>query len=104
MSGVPRSERRVRSGIALRAGLSLSDLDIEELWAAYIGLGGSMSIGELVDLMDGRRLVSDHQHDVVAQALNDYFVDKGQDHLVSYASELDAAAADDVGREASGDR
>jgi hypothetical protein len=82
----------------------LSNLDIEELWTAYFGLGGSMSMGELVDLLDGRRLVSDHEHDMVAQALNDYFTGKGQDHPVSYASELDAAAADDVDREAHRDR
>jgi hypothetical protein len=80
----------------------LSDLDVEELWTAYVGLGGSMTTGELVDLLDGRRLVSDHEYDVVAQALNDYFVDRGQNHPVSYASDLDVAAADGGDSEGSG--
>jgi|SRR4051794_25113216 hypothetical protein len=85
----PRFERRVRSGIALRAGMSLSDLDLEELWIAYVGLGGSMPHTALVELMNGQLLVSDHEHDVIAQALNDYFTSKGQDHPVAYSSELD---------------
>jgi len=82
----------------------LSDLDIEELWIAYFGLGGSMSMDELIDLLKGRREVSDHEHDMVAQALNDYFTAKGQDHPVSYSSDLDAAAADDVDHGARRDR
>ncbi|HEY0814884.1 MAG TPA: hypothetical protein VGE11_16550 [Pseudonocardia sp.] len=96
MSEVSRPARSVRSSTALRAGLSLSDLDIDELWTAYFGLGGSMSMKELVALVEGRLVVSDHEHDMVAQALNDYFTAKGQDHPVSYASDLEAAAAEDV--------
>lgn len=83
--------------MALRAGMSLSDLDVDELWTAYLGLGGSMTQAQLVELMHGQRLVSDHEHDMVAQALNDYFTARGQDHPVAYSNELEAPQTEDAG-------
>lgn len=88
MSERPRSERAARSSAVLRSGLAMSDLDFEQLWSAYVGLGGSMSAGDLRDALNGQREISDHQHDMVAQALNDHFVDKGQNHPVAYSDRL----------------
>jgi hypothetical protein len=77
--------------MALRAGLSLSDLDFDQLWASYVGLGGAMSHSELQAVLEGSRDISDHEHDTIAQALNDHFIVKGQNHPVSYSDDLAAA-------------
>jgi hypothetical protein len=84
--------------MALRAGLSLSDLDLDQLWAGYVGLGGAMSHGELRAALDGSREITDHEHDTIAQALNDHFTAKGQNHPVSYSDDLAAAHEDDPAR------
>jgi len=73
---------------ALRAGLALSGLDVRALWVSYLGLGGTMSLGEVVDTFRGLREVSAHEHDMLAQALNDHFTAHGHDHPVAYATEL----------------
>jgi hypothetical protein len=89
MTSGGQSNRTDLSSYALRAGLALSDLDFDQLWAGYLGLGGAMSPAELHAAMSGEREISDHEHDTVAQALNDHFVVKGQDHPVSYSDDLE---------------
>jgi hypothetical protein len=84
-------ERRVTptgSVAVLRAGLALSGLDVHELWIAYLGLGGSMTPEELNRALQGDGELLDHEHDLIAQALNDHFVASGQNHPVAYANEL----------------
>ena len=78
------------SGPALRAGLALSDLDLDQLWTAYFGLGGTMTAEQLGDALRSRRALSGHEHDVVAHALNEHFSAHGHDYPVAYAEELDA--------------
>jgi hypothetical protein len=74
-------------GSSLRAGFSLSDLELPELWLAYVGLGGSLGKDDLEAALRGTLPLSDHEHDMIAQALNDYFTERGQDHPVAYANE-----------------
>lgn len=77
------------SGPALRAGLALTDLDLGQLWTAYIGLGGGLTIEELHDALASRRRLTGVEHDMVAHALNEHAVVLGHDHPVAYAEELD---------------
>jgi hypothetical protein len=76
------------SVMALRTGLALSDIGIPALWWSYLGVGGAMSLDHLLDTLRGTQEVSDHEHDMVAQALNDHFLDQGLNHRVAYADEL----------------
>jgi hypothetical protein len=76
------------SVMTLRTGLALSDISIPALWGSYLGVGGAMSLDHLVDTLRGTEAVSDHEHDMVAQALNDHFLDQGLNHPVPYADEL----------------
>lgn len=78
-----------RSASVLRAGLAMSQLQLGELWAAYAGLGGTMSAGEVEAVLRGEREPTAYEHDVLAQALNDHFTERGQDHPVPYADDLD---------------
>lgn len=94
MASSSPSDRTVHSSSALRAGFALSDLDLDQLWAGYLGLGGALSVGQLREVLAGEREISDHEHDTVAQALNDHFVVKGQDHPVSYSDDLRSPSPD----------
>ena len=76
------------SVMVLRTGLALSGISIPTLWGSYLGVGGTMSLDHLLDTLRGTQEVSDHEHDMVAQALNDHFLDQGLNHPVAYADEL----------------
>jgi hypothetical protein len=86
---------------SLRAGLAHSDLCIEQLWWRYISLGGSMPIDRMIAMLHGADL-SCWEHDHLAQALNESFVEQGGDHPVAYSDELDEGLASR--REGKGDR
>jgi hypothetical protein len=76
------------SEMSLRAGLALSGMTYEQLWVSYIGLGGMLDRDQLHASLEGKSPLSPYEHDMVAQALNDHFTDRGQNHPVAYAHEL----------------
>jgi hypothetical protein len=67
------------SAAVLRAGLAMSELDVQQLWVAYVTLGGSMTPPELHEVLRGERDISGYEHDLLTQALNDDFTSRGQD-------------------------
>jgi hypothetical protein len=75
-------------GLAIAAGLAASRLNPRQLWWDYITMGGSHDFRGLEDYLSGRTTWSPNQHDFAAQALNDYFVESGLDHIVAYSDEL----------------
>jgi hypothetical protein len=79
------------SSLVLRAGFAMSDLEVDGLWIGYAGLGGELSAEDIEEILRGRRRATNHEHDLIAQALNDHFTDRGQDHPVPYSRELDPA-------------
>lgn len=76
------------SVVALRMGLALSGLQVQELWLSYLEVGGGMSLGQLVRTLRGRRALTPYEHDMVAQALNDHFIGCGEPQPVAPAREL----------------
>lgn len=77
------------SAAVLRAGLALSGLEFSELHLGYLTVGGTLSPVEVEEVLEGVRVVSGLEHDYLAQALNDHFTARGQDHPVAYAEDLD---------------
>jgi hypothetical protein len=76
------------AGISLRDGMDLSGLTYSQLWLLYIGIGGVAATSELEqqiadDDQPGGRLDS-HEHNLIAQALNEHFLGLDQDHPVGY--------------------
>jgi len=64
-------------------------LSLDDLWVAYVGLGGAATPLELGwYLADGSGGFTARQHDYLAQALNDQYVDRGHDHPVPYSDTL----------------
>ena len=64
------------------AGLSHS-----ELWMRYFALGGMSTALELEAFLYGALEPSSHDHDVIAHALNERFVELGGNHPVPYADD-----------------
>lgn len=60
-------------------------LSYGELWFRYFELGGMGSALELEAFLYGALAPSDHEHDVIAQALNERFVELGGNHPVPYS-------------------
>lgn len=73
---------------ALLEGLERAHWGTVELWRAALGTGGSFSRGDIDEILAGRLVPTSHEHDVLASALNDHFVGRGEDHPVSYWREL----------------
>ena len=66
---------------AARQHLGLSYLD---LWVDYFSLGGNLDAGQLTDYLRGQRDLSVSEHNVVVHALNEVFVDRGENHPLAY--------------------
>jgi hypothetical protein len=69
-----------------RTEIGLSNRD---LWIGCYGLGGHHSPQDLDTYLDGSVLPARAEYDLLAQTLNDHFVDVHLDHLVPYAEDLD---------------
>lgn len=85
----PKHADLSESAIVLRAGLALGQMSVEQLWVSYLAVGGTMSSAELIQTLLGRREICDYQHDMLAQALNDHFVDLGLNYPVAYTADLE---------------
>jgi hypothetical protein len=57
-----------------------------ELWLRYFELGGMSTGFDLEAFLYGVLAPSDHDYDVIAQALNERFADLGGGHLVPYVT------------------
>jgi hypothetical protein len=78
--------------VAVEAAREMLDMSLLDLWVEYVALGGSLSPGKVRAFLVGERLIGDHDHDVLVHALNERFLERGDDHPLAYADEL---AADD---------
>jgi hypothetical protein len=47
---------------------------------------------DIQSFLRGERRIADHDHDVLVQALNERFLQGGDDHPLAYADELPADA------------
>jgi hypothetical protein len=54
------------------------------LWIAYFEVGGNATLGEVEGWLAGASQPSDRDHNFIAQALNDHFVELGLDHPMRY--------------------
>ncbi|MEO6955466.1 MAG: hypothetical protein ABI137_01885 [Antricoccus sp.] len=69
--------------IDLFEGFDRLGISLEDLWLDAYALGGDLSLLETEAYVFG--LLRDaHEHNVLAQALNERFMDQDLDHLVRY--------------------
>lgn len=64
-----------------------ADLSHAELWLRYFSLGGMATALQLEAILYGALLPTEHDHDVIAQALNERFVELGGNHPVPYRAD-----------------
>lgn len=69
----------------LAAGMTRSGMSFYDLWLRQISVGGDAGVVEVEAYVLGLLSIDDHQHDVLAQAINEHFVDEGGDHPVGYS-------------------
>jgi hypothetical protein len=73
-------------GLSLQDGLEQSGMSIDELWLRQVSVGGNAGSLETEAYLVGLLVADPHQYDLLAQALNEHFVELGQDHPVGYWS------------------
>lgn len=78
-------------GLSLADGFDLSGMTLPELWLRYIGVGGSESANTIQEHVSGDVHLSSRQHNVLAQAINEYFIERQQNHPVAYQGIVDVA-------------
>ena len=65
-----------------------------ELWLRYFELGGMSTGLQLEAFLYGALRPTRHDHDIIAHALNERFVELGGNHPVPYADDTDGADTD----------
>lgn len=83
------ADRQERQRRQLEAGLTRSGLTYRELWWRQVAMGGDASPLELEAYVLGLLAIDSYQYDVIAQALNEHFLDGGADHPVPYSEPSD---------------
>ena len=73
---------------ALEAARDMLGLTLAQLWLDYLALGGNLPPAAIGAALSGRVGLGDHDHDLLVQALNEYFIDRAQNHPLAYADEL----------------
>lgn len=76
-----------RGSLTLYEGMQLCGMSYAELWLRQIGVGGTAEELEVEAYCLGLLTPDTLQHDVIAQALNEYFAEQGGDHPVAYADD-----------------
>lgn len=79
------------STAALAAGMAYAEWATLDLWVASVGVGGNLTRHSVDAIVRGERKASPHEHDLLAACLNDWFVERGQDHPVPFWRDLGAA-------------
>lgn len=63
------SEHDAARAAGLRASLDEAGMTSCQLWAEALNLGGFFTPGQVGEFLAGRRVLSDHEHAVLGQAL-----------------------------------
>ncbi|MBE7195879.1 MAG: hypothetical protein INR66_25800 [Gordonia polyisoprenivorans] len=71
-------------GISLAEGMRRTQLSYEDLWVRCFALGGPSDSGHLRDHVEEQVCPDENEYKIIAQALNDAFLDLGGDHPVAY--------------------
>ncbi|HEX8078734.1 MAG TPA: hypothetical protein VF557_00840 [Jatrophihabitans sp.] len=70
--------------LSLRDGMDLSGMSVNELWLRQVAVGGTAGSLETEAYVFGLLTADRYQYDVLAQALNEHFLERGQAHPVGY--------------------
>jgi hypothetical protein len=87
------------SGMSVQDAFDLLGADPSDLWTTYLALGGSMSSPDFETVLrDAAVYIGPREHNVIAQTLNEAFLDQGMDQYP--VRSIDWTSDPDVGIEA----
>ena len=72
--------------LTLREGMHRAGLHPLDVWLRYLSLGGNGSLADVERYLVHNRCPDDHEHNLVAHAINEAFLDQGVDFPVAYRS------------------
>ena len=72
----------------LQAGREMLGLSLGEVWIAYMRLGGNLPPYAINAYLQGGPEISDHDYNILAQALNEHFLDRENNHPIAYVEDL----------------
>jgi hypothetical protein len=72
------------AGLSIAEGFAGLGLHPAQVWTEYLVLGGVADRREVEDALLGHRHLGEREHNRLAAALNEHYVDAGQDHPVAY--------------------
>lgn len=73
---------------SLEEGMNRSGMTWDNLWLRQLSVGGAIGELEVEAYVLGVLEPDAYQHDLIAQAINEYFLENGQDHPVAYWSRI----------------
>lgn len=73
--------------LGLAAGFAASGMSPQELYLRQISVGGGSGSLEVEAYVLGLLVPDTYTHNVLAQAINEHFMDEGGDHPVAYLDE-----------------
>lgn len=73
---------------SLLSALTELQMPVAVLWTAYVGLGGDLLASDIESFLDGTGGLRPGDYDRLVQVANEEFMDRGEDHPVPYAEDL----------------
>ena len=73
---------------ALETARTMLGLSHLELWYDYVALGGNHAPDTILAFLDQNTQIAEPEYDRLVQALNEHFIDSGDNHPLPYADEL----------------
>ncbi len=73
---------------SLEAARERLGLSVWQLWVDYVALGGNLPSDEFEAFLRHGHTEDAHNFDLIVQALNEVFIERGEDHPLPYADEL----------------
>jgi hypothetical protein len=70
--------------VSLHEGMRATDMNYQQLWLNYVGVSGSAGPREVEAYVLGLLTPDAYEHDLIAQAVNEWYIDRGQNHPVGY--------------------
>ena len=72
--------------LSLAEGVARSGMGFEELWLRQLSVGGDAGRLEVEAYVLGLLAADTFQHDLLAQAINEHFIERNANHPVGYWS------------------
>lgn len=71
-------------GLSLYDGMRRAGMSFEDVWLAQMSVGGEADAMAVEAYVLGLLSADRHQHNLIAQGINEHFIDRGGYHPVAY--------------------